>query len=55
MTNSRPMISAMMKGKHSFTNSFSLQPVIDMQVNIMEPKGGVKPPIMMLTMHMAPK
>ena len=49
------MMSARMKGCTSLINSPILQPVIDTQVNIMEPKGGVRPPIMMLTFTTMPK
>ena len=37
-----------MKGCTSRMNSDILQPVIETQVNIIEPKGGVRPPIMMV-------
>ena len=36
-------------------NSDILHSVMATQVNIMEPKGGVRPPIMMLTFTMMPK
>ena len=44
-----------MKGQTSFKNSLMGQPVMPQVVNIMEPKGGVMPPIMMLTMATRPK
>ena len=43
------------EGIHSRTNSPSSHPVMEQQVNIMEPKGGVSPPIMIFTIHTRPK
>ena len=45
----------MINGTPSLINSCILHPVIDTHVNIMEPNGGVRPPIMMLTLHTMPK
>ena len=51
VSSSSAMSSAMINGTHSLINSCILQPVMDTQVNIIEPNGGVRPPIMMLTLH----
>lgn len=55
VSSSSAMSSAMINGTHSLINSCILQSVMDTQVNIIEPNGGVRPPIMMLTLQTMPK